>query len=92
MTENDLERKFVTYVRKIGGKALKWVSPGFTGVPDRIVFLPGRIIFVELKKPGLRDGRSARQKKVAALLEGLGCTVWRIDSLEEFERRLRNDL
>ena len=28
-------------IRKLGGRAFKWVSPGNDGVPDRIVVLPG---------------------------------------------------
>lgn len=48
--EKDIERKLVTAVRKLGGIAYKFVSPGNNGVPDRIVLMPGgRIDFVELK-------------------------------------------
>ena len=37
-------------IRKLGGRAFKWVSPGNDGVPDRIVVLPGYpAVFVELK-------------------------------------------
>lgn len=36
-----------------GAKCLKFVSPGYTGVPDRIIFLPGgAVVFAELKRPG----------------------------------------
>ena len=49
MRERDLEKKLVDGVRKTGGRAYKFVSPGNDGVPDRIVVLYGRIIFVELK-------------------------------------------
>ena len=50
MKESSIERKLVTAVKKAGGLAMKFVSPGNAGVPDRIVMLPcGRIIFVELK-------------------------------------------
>ncbi len=65
---------------------MKWVCPGMAGAPDRICIFPGgRIIFVELKKPGRVDGMSARQKKVCSLLSGLGCTVLRIGSKEDFK-------
>jgi len=84
MQESTLERKLRKAVRARGGLCLKWVSPGFTGVPDRIIFMPGaKITFVELKRPGLKDGRSARQKRVAQLLIDLGFKVIRADSLEE---------
>lgn len=50
MREKDIEKILVNEVRKLGGRAYKWVSPGNDGVPDRIVILPGRPpIFVELK-------------------------------------------
>ena len=48
--ERDIERRLVDGVKKLGGRAYKWVSPGSNGVPDRIVILPGgKIIFIELK-------------------------------------------
>lgn len=93
MLEKDLERQVVEYVKKLGGKAYKWVSPGETGVPDRIVLLPGaRIIFVELKRPGRKDGMSPRQKKVFRILRGLGFTCWRIDDFNDFVKRVNNEI
>lgn len=50
MREKDVEKILVNEVRKLGGRAYKWVSPGNDGVPDRIIILPDlRPIFVELK-------------------------------------------
>ena len=50
--EKELERTLIRSVESRGGKCLKWVSPGTTGLPDRIILLPkGRIIFVEMKRP-----------------------------------------
>ena len=50
MRESSVERKLVNAVKKLGGLAWKFVSPGHSGVPDRIVMMPGGIIyFVELK-------------------------------------------
>ena len=74
MLEKTVEKKLVDGVRRLGGKAFKWVSPGNAGVPDRIVILPkGRIIFVELKTD---TGRvSPVQKITINLLTGLGCDV-----------------
>lgn len=61
MLEKDIEKILVTEVRKLGGRAYKWVSPGNDGVPDRIVILPGlQPIFVELKTE--TGGLSAIQK------------------------------
>lgn len=49
MSERDLEQRFVRGVKRAGGGCFKWVSPGNAGVPDRIVVIDGRVIFVELK-------------------------------------------
>lgn len=50
MLEKDIEKILVNEVKKLGGRAYKWVSPGNDGVPDRIAILPGlRPVFVELK-------------------------------------------
>ena len=50
MLEKDIEKLFRDEIKKAGGKAYKFTSPGNDGVPDRIVMLPGgHIVFVELK-------------------------------------------
>jgi hypothetical protein len=40
MREKDIERKLTKAVMNMGGLAPKFVSPGFDGVPDRLVLLP----------------------------------------------------
>lgn len=59
--EKEIEAKLVKVVKDAGGLCLKWVCPGWAGVPDRIVLLPmGRVVFVETKRP--KGGRiSSRQ-------------------------------
>ena len=53
MREKTIEQKFRAAVRAAGGLALKFASPGFDGVPDRIVLFPGgKMAFVEVKAPG----------------------------------------
>lgn len=71
MSESELERILVEEVKKEGGKAYKWTSPGNTGVPDRIVFFPGgEIYFVELKAD---NGRiRPLQLRQVNYLRGLG--------------------
>ena len=50
MREKEIEKILTAEVKKLGGVAYKWVSPGNAGVPDRIVVFPGRApVFVELK-------------------------------------------
>lgn len=84
--EKDIEKKFVDGIKKIGGRAYKFVSPGNAGVPDRIVVLPGGgVIFVELKT---ETGRlTGRQKIQIRTLSRLGCEVWKLygeDHVEAF--------
>lgn len=82
--ESRLEKRLRDRVKKAGGLALKWVSPSFAGVPDRIVFLPeGKIIFVEMKAPGKKA--TALQNKVHAMLISLGADVRTIDSEEKID-------
>lgn len=50
--EKEIERKLRDAIRNRRGLCLKWVCPGWSGVPDRIILLPGGIIiFCELKRP-----------------------------------------
>lgn len=81
MLERKVEERLVERARKHGGLAIKWTSPAFSGVPDRILFLPGgRIIFVELKAPG--EKLRPLQSRIHGMLADLGADVRVIDSLE----------
>jgi len=74
MKESSIERRFVTGVKRAGGLALKFVSPGHSGVPDRLVLLPGgRIVFVELKTE--KGTLSPLQIETHNQLRKLGCEV-----------------
>jgi hypothetical protein len=82
MTEKQIETKLTQAVKKHGGIAPKFVSPGFDGMPDRLVILPdGVIAFAELKAPGKkpRPLQLARHR----LLRSLGVRVYVIDSEEQ---------
>jgi len=80
-TEKQIEQYLVKQVKKLGGRAYKFVSPGNSGVPDRLVCLPGgRIIFVELKAPGKKP--TPLQLAKHRELHRLGFTVLVLDSEE----------
>ena len=82
MREKEIENQLVSQVKKIGGIAVKFVSPGFAGMPDRLVLIPdGHIAFVELKAPGKkpRPLQLARHR----LLRLLGFRVYVIDGAEQ---------
>lgn len=81
MTEKQLEQKLKKEVEKLGGLCLKWVCPGFTGVPDRKCLLPGGYeMFVEVKKPG--EDLTPRQEVVRKQLLNLGFTYVVLDCIE----------
>lgn len=82
MLEKHIEQKLVQTVRKHGGLCPKWVSPGFDGVPDRIILMPrGRVAFAELKAPG-QNPRPLQSRRIAQL-RALGFPVYIIDSTEQ---------
>ena len=81
MKEKTLERRLSQAVKKSGGLALKFVSPGTAGVPDRLVLLPeGKISFVEMKAPGKKPGPLQRLRH--GQLRDLGFRVYVVDSEE----------
>lgn len=82
--EAKLEAKLRIKVKALGGLCLKWTSPGTTGVPDRIVLMPGgHIYFVELKWG--KNGLSPQQKLIHKLLRTLGFQVLTIGTNEELD-------
>lgn len=82
--EKDVETYLKRKVTARGGLCMKFVSPGLSGVPDRIVVLNGQIVFVEMKKPGGRP--RPLQVRVINLLRNQGCQVEVIDTKEQVER------
>lgn len=87
MNEASIEKRLKMKVKQEGGLALKLVSPGFAGVPDRLVLFNGsKIAFVELKAPAKK--LRALQRKRKKQLEVLGFKVFKIDSYEAVNRML----
>jgi len=79
MLEKEVEKKLGTEVKKQGGRSIKFVSPGFDGMPDRIILLPGgHIGFVEVKAPGKKP--RPLQINRHTLLRKLGFKVYVLDS------------
>lgn len=85
MKESAIETRLRKAVERAGGRCLKWVSPGHTGVPDRIILMPGgRVYFAETKAPGEKE--RARQEYVQRKLRELGFNVFsRVDTFERVE-------
>ena len=86
MLEKDIEKRLKNPIKQLGGLCLKFVTPGFTGVPDRIILLPGGVIrFVETKKPGKKE--RPRQEYVQGILRRLGFIVYStVDSFEKIQQ------
>lgn len=82
MREKTIESKLKVTVKSMGGIALKLISSGFDGVPDRLVLLPhGKLAFIELKATGKRP--RPLQEKRKKQLEALGFSVFCIDRVEQ---------
>lgn len=82
MRESEIEKKLKEKAKKAGGRAIKFVSPNFNGMPDRIVLLPhGKIAFIELKASGKKPRPLQVRRK--RQLEALGFSVYCLDNTEQ---------
>lgn len=84
MLEKEIEMHLVRAVKNMGGRAIKFTSPGFDGMPDRLVLLPGgRCGFVEVKAPGRKP--RALQLVRHEILRALGFKAYVLDSKEQIK-------
>jgi hypothetical protein len=82
MREKATEQKLILMIKAAGGIAPKFISPGYDGMPDRIVLLPeGRIAFVEVKVPGKKP-RPLQQAR-HDMLRRLGFKVFVLDDTSQ---------
>lgn len=82
MREKNTEQKLVSTIKSMGGIAPKFVSPGYDGMPDRIVLLPGgHMAFVEVKVPGEKP--RALQLARHEMLRRLGFKVYVLDDEQQ---------
>ena len=82
MLEKTIEHKLAVTVKKHGGIAVKFVSPNYDGMPDRLVLLPdGVCAFVEVKAPNKKP--RPLQKARHRLLKKLGFKVYVLDDAEQ---------
>ena len=90
MREQEIELQLVRAVKNMGGRAVKFMSPGFDGMPDRLVLLPGgKCGFVEVKAPGKRP--RALQVVRHEMLKELGFKVYVLDAIGQIEEII-NDI
>ena len=87
MREKVIERKLIQAVRQCGGLALKFVSPGFNGVPDRLLlFMGGKVAFCEVKAPGQKP-RPLQVHRMEQLRK-MGFRVFVIDGIDQIGRMI----
>lgn len=85
MLEKTIEKKFSTAVKKRGGIAVKFVSPSFAGMPDRLCLMPGgKIGFVEVKAPGEEPRKLQLTRH--RMLRRLGFKVFVLDSEKQINK------
>ena len=85
--EKQIEQKLIRAVRRCGGLALKLVSPGFNGVPDRLLlFMESKAAFCEVKAPGEKP-RPLQEHRMEQLRE-MGFKVFVIDGEEQIGRMI----
>lgn len=84
MREKEIEKYLREEIKKLGGIAYKFTSPGNSGVPDRLVLLPWSVMaFVELKAPGGKT--TAIQDRQISRIQKLDFDVYVIDSKEKVD-------
>ncbi len=90
--ERDVEKYFRNQIAKHGGLALKFESPGFIGVPDRLCLFPGGVIeFVEMKRSGGK--LTPWQIRAHEIFTKFGVnvhTVYSRDDVDKFIQELRH--
>lgn len=88
--ESDIETYLKDTIKKIGGKAMKFKSPGKRGVPDQIILYKGTTYFMELKKPNEKP--RASQKVVHKEFMDNGIPVYTADTKYEVDQFILNVL
>lgn len=84
MRERSVEAYLLHRVKEVGGLCLKFVSPGMSGVPDRLVLYRAGAFFVEVKKKGLKP--EPLQIEVHKIIKAQGLEVWVVDDRDSINK------
>lgn len=84
MRERSVEAYLSRRVKEIGGLCMKFVSPGMSGVPDRLVLYRSGSFFVEVKKKGIKP--EPLQIEVHKMIKEQGIEVWVVDDRESINK------
>ena len=87
LVEKDIESYGVRKMKQADILFYKFVSPSRNGVPDRIAMANGRVVFVELKRPGGKP--RGQQIKVHETMRAHGMDVRVIDSKEGIDALIK---
>lgn len=79
--ESEIESDIREYALRRGWMVMKFVSPGQTGVPDRLFLRRGVYVFIEIKKFGEKP--TAKQISKHNEIRRHGGTVHWVDNLED---------
>lgn len=86
--EHELEDWACVRFAEIGCMLLKFQSPGFPGVPDRLLLVPGgEVLMLEFKAPGQKPRRT--QPAVLRMLNTLGFRALVVDTRAQVQTLLR---
>jgi hypothetical protein len=88
-SEKLIEKRLNAEVKSLGGWSLKLLCQFVSGLPDRLVLLPGGVIlFIEVKSTGKKP--TPIQLLVHKRLRRMGFTVHVVDSLKQLNQILNN--
>lgn len=89
--ESQVEVYLVKQIEEAGGECWKWTSPARRGIPDRLVFMPGRVFeIVETKTIG--GTLDPLQRAVHRMLQRVGFHVhiiWTYQQVDDFMAYLK---
>jgi hypothetical protein len=87
ISERDIEAYLRRQVAALGGETRKVRWIGRVGAPDRLVMLPGRILWIEIKAPGKRP--TGAQLREHERMRFYGAQVEVADSFSRVDEALR---
>jgi hypothetical protein len=83
MKEATIEKYLYDQCKARGYCCYKFVSPAQPGVPDRVVIGRGRVLFIELKRPG-RKPTPLQAHHINEIQRNGGCAIW-LDSKKNID-------
>ena len=85
MTESTIEKALVAHCKARGLLTYKFSSPAHRGVPDRVIMGGGKLMFIELKRPG-KEPTPLQQRELQRIREAGVHAYWssNIDNLRDW--------